>query len=62
MKVRLVKNARCEHMAGEVVETTPACASILIGNGMAVLFVEEAHAEAPKEAKPKKTTKKKVTE
>lgn len=47
-------------MAGEVVETTPACASILIGNGMAVPFVEEAPAEAPKEAKPKKTTKKKA--
>ena len=55
MKVRLVKNARCEHMAGEVVETTPACASILIGNGMAVPFVEEAPAEAPAADETEKT-------
>lgn len=53
VKVRLVMNANVEHEAGEVVETTPACASILLNNGMAVPFVEE-------EEKPvKKTTKKK---
>lgn len=55
MKIKLRKEARVLHKAGEVVDTSPSYASMLIANGMAEAFVEE-------EPKPKKSTKKKVTE
>lgn len=52
MKIKLLHDARVEHLAGEVVETTPACASLLIQIGMAEPVAEE------KEQPKKKTTKK----
>ena len=57
MKVELLHDARVEHKAGEVVETTPACADLLIRIGLA-----KPVAEVVKEEPKKKITKKKVTE
>lgn len=57
MKIKLVKDARVMHKAGEVVDTIPSYARILLANGMAIPFIEEEK----KEAKPK-TKKKKAEE
>lgn len=57
MKIKLVKDARVMHKAGEVVDTIPSYARILLANGMAIPFIEEEK----KEAKPK-TRKKKAEE
>lgn len=57
MKVELLHDARVEHKAGEVVDTTPACADLLIRIGLA-----KPVAEVVKEEPKKKITKKKVTE
>lgn len=54
MKIKLVHDARVEHKEGEVVETTPACANVLVSLGMAE-YVDEAK-EMPK--KEKKVAKK----
>lgn len=55
MKIKLLHNARVEHKEGEVVETSPECALILLNNGMAEPVAEEKE-------QPKKKTTKKVTE
>ena len=60
MKVRLIKDARIHHKAGDIVEVSPVEFNYLASTKQAVLFVEERQAvETPKE-KPKRTTRKKV--
>lgn len=53
MKIKLLHDARVEHKAGEVVDTSPECAYILLGNGMACPVEAEV-----KKDEPKKETKK----
>lgn len=55
MKVKLLRDARIKHFAGETVEVSPADAHFLISTGSAV-SAEEVKAEKKKE---KKETKKK---
>ena len=63
MKVRLLRDARIKHYAGEVVEVSPAEASFLTSVHSAVLFVEtatavpEAETAETKPAKTKRTKK-----
>ena len=57
MKVRLLRDARINHKAGEIVEVSPAEYGFLTSTNSAVAYKEEkAVAEA---AAPKKATKKK---
>ena len=51
MKVKLLREARIRHEAGEIVEVSPAVADYLITVGSAGTIEEKE--------KPKKTTKKK---
>lgn len=61
MKARLLKDARIHHKAGEIVEVSPAEFNYLESTKQAVLYVEEPQeAETPEQAKPKRTTRKKV--
>lgn len=54
MKVRLLRDAKIKHKAGEIVEVSPAEANFLLS----IRSAEAVH-EAPKTAtKPRKTTKK----
>lgn len=46
MKLRLIRDARIAHKAGEVVNTTPAEGAFLISVGSAVEIVEKATAPA----------------
>lgn len=59
MKIKLLRDAKVLHKPGEVVDTSPDYANILLKNGMAIPFVEEKVEEKEKEVKPKKSTKKK---
>lgn len=52
MKARLLRDARINHKAGEIVEVSPAEFNFLASVGSAVLVDE------PKEEKPKKNKKK----
>ena len=57
MKVRLLRDARINHQAGEIVEVSPAEFGFLTSSNSAVAYKEvKAVAEA---AAPKKATKKK---
>ena len=60
MKVRLIKDARIHHKAGDIVEVTPAEFNYLASTKQAVLYVEERQTEETPEEKPKRTTRKKV--
>lgn len=60
MKVRLIKDARIHHKAGDIVEVTPAEFNYLASTKQAVLYVEERQAIETPEDKPKRTTRKKV--
>lgn len=60
MKVRLIKDARIHHKAGDIVEVTPAEFNYLASTKQAVLYVEERQAIETPEEKPKRTTRKKV--
>jgi len=55
MKVRLLRDAKIKHKAGEIVEVSPAEANFLLS----IRSAEEFKEEPPKTAtKPRKTTKK----
>lgn len=62
MKIRLLRDSKIRHKAGEVVDATPAECSFLISTGSAVKFseavknIEKATAEEKKATK--RTTKK----
>ena len=63
MKVKLIKPARINHDAGDIVEVSPAVADFLfsVGSAEPVKEAQEAKQEAVKaeaKAEPKKTTKK----
>ena len=62
MKVRLVRDARIKHSAGEIVEVSPSEFLYLTSVNSAVLFIEDEpqEIETPEQAKPKRTTRKKV--
>ena len=55
MKVRLLRDARINHKAGEIVDVSPAEFGFLTSTNSAVAFKEE---KAVAEAAPKKATKK----
>lgn len=57
MKLRLTRQARIPHEAGEIVEVSPEVANFLLGVGSAVKVEEEPQKTAKKPAT--KTTKKK---
>lgn len=54
MKVQLLRAARVQHSAGEIVEVSPATAYFLISTGSAVSVAE---AITPPKTTTKKTTK-----
>ena len=62
MKARLLRDARIKHKAGEIVEVSPAEFAFLSSTNQAVLFIEDEpqEMETPEQAKPKRTTRKKV--
>lgn len=51
MKIRLLRDARIRHKAGEIVEVSPAEATFLISLNSAVAYAEDVK-------EPKKKTKK----
>lgn len=57
MKARLLRDARINHKAGEIVDVSPAEFEFLASVGSAVLFAEQP-IETPE--KTKRTTRKKV--
>lgn len=57
MKLRLTRQARIPHEAGEIVEVSPEVANFLIGVGSAVKVEEEP--KKPTKEEPKKSAKKK---
>ena len=59
MKARLLRDARINHKAGEIVEVSPAEFNFLASTNQAVLYVEERAEEKPELEKPKRTTRKK---
>lgn len=62
MKVRLVRDARIKHSAGEIVEVSPTEFIYLTSVKSAVPVVDDEpqEMETPEQAKPKRTTRKKV--
>ena len=62
MKVRLVRDARIKHSAGEIVEVSPTEFLYLTSVNSAVPFIQDEpqEMETPEQAKPKRTTRKKV--
>lgn len=56
MKVRLFRDARINHKAGEIVEVSPAEFQFLVSVGSAAPLTEEK----PKEEQPKKRTTRKA--
>lgn len=60
MKVKLLRDARINHKAGEIVEVSPAECSFLISTGSAVKVSEAVKKEAST-AEEKKTTIKRKT-
>lgn len=52
MKVKLLRPARINHNAGEIVEVSPVVRDFLVGTGSAVIV------EADKKPKNKRTSKK----
>lgn len=57
MKVRLLKDARIRHSAGEIVEVSPAEYSILISGYYAEPVIEEIRDTPEENRKPRKTKK-----
>ncbi|QUA53784.1 hypothetical protein [Aristaeella lactis] len=55
MKVKLLREARIRHKAGEIVEVSPAEAGFLFSTNSAVEYAEPVKAEKP-ETKAKKET------
>lgn len=58
MKVRLLRDARINHKAGEIVEVSPAEFNFLVSVGSAELLFETAVVEPKAETATKKTRKK----
>ncbi len=56
MKIKLLKESRIRHQAGEIVEASSAEANFLLGVGAAVMAEEKTEEEKPKTVK-KKTAK-----
>lgn len=59
MKIKLLRDARIKHYAGEVVEASPAEAHFLVSVGSAVPAARDAvmeEAETPEAEKPKAET------
>lgn len=56
MKIKLLRDSKIRHKAGEVVDATPAECSFLISTGSAVKMPEAVKKE-PETAEEKKTTK-----
>ena len=48
MKIRLIRDARIRHKAGEIVEVSPAEANFLLSINSAVVYTEDIVKEAPK--------------
>ena len=58
MRVKLLRQSRITHKAGEIVEVSPAEAKSLISLGSAVEIVERAEEiETPENPAPTKTTR-----
>ena len=57
MKIKLLRDSRIKHKAGEVVEASPAECNFLISTGSAVRVSNAVEKEAPK-AEEKKIIKK----
>ena len=55
MKVKLLREARIRHEAGEIVEVSPAEAGFLLSTGSAVRVIEEAPQTPEAEAKAPET-------
>lgn len=53
MKIKLLKESRIRHKAGEIVEVSPAEANFLLGVGAAVMAENKAEEEKPKTVKKK---------
>lgn len=60
MKVKLTKDARIKHYAGEIVEVSSAEYNFLTSTGSAVSVREEAAEVSQDEDKPKTTTRRKT--
>ena len=58
MKLRLIREARIRHLAGDIVEVSPAEAGFLLSTGSAVEVTEEL----PKRETPEKNVKKETPE
>ena len=62
MKLRLIREARIRHVAGDIVEVSPAEAGFLLSTGSAVEVQEELpKRETPEAAAEKPATRKKAT-
>ena len=55
MKVKLIREARIRHAAGEIVEVSSVERDFLVSTGSAVDVVDEADKTKDTPAKPKKT-------
>ena len=61
MKVKLLRNSRITHQAGEIVEVSPAEASFLLSVGSAVELHDEVVSETPEAVQDVETPEKKKT-
>ena len=60
MKIKLLRDARINHKAGEIVEVSPAECSFLISTGSAVKVSEAVEKVETATAEEKKTTKRTI--
>ena len=61
MKIKLLRDARIKHKAGEIVEVSPAECHFLVSVGSAVEVAVKSPAMAETAVKVEKTTEKKTT-
>lgn len=61
MKIKLLRDARINHKAGEIVEVSPAECHFLVSVGSAVEVAVKSPAKAETAVKVEKTTKKETT-
>lgn len=59
MRVRLIRAARINHKAGEIVEVSPADARFLVGIGAAEILTTADVVETPEKPTQKRETRKK---
>lgn len=58
MRLKLLRQARIRHEAGEIVDVSPAEANFLLSTQSAVVFIEEKETvETPEDHMPVKTTR-----